>query len=445
MKKPSIEKLEAALNAAEKKLSISRGLLDVGKLSQGKEDSYKLFSYLQRCQITQKQIRRQEFMRQEKEKASANTLTGHGGSPDVEMRGRSFGTSETRESRRMAHRSFDGSFQSKLSGGSSSVPASPEMSNRGRSSSPNRAGNNEYMNQWSSRHQHQHQSEHHQEPQHKEMEDNSKSGNSSEASSMGGQKVYPPPYDHPPPPPQSTSGGEQHPYIMSPSPIPPRGVSFRQKGPSMSAPSSPLVSNRRASASEEKGDSEKINESQFRGKLMGKEPSPQPSSNNSSLDHISNMSEAGSSLDSNNAQSSTREETPTNSRSPPTRPPPPLPERGASHNQQKSFSGNHSKPETGGGSAHHKHSLSQDETDTSAPMSVLRQHLLSSSHPQHIQSHFMSRLELLEHELTEVRERLDAERFQFTHKLQEHGMFHHISLIVIGKALSFISTYLWDV
>lgn len=65
----------------------------------------------------------------------------------------------------------------------------------------------------------------------------------------------------------------------------------------------------------------------------------------------------------------------------------------------------------------HQEGLSNGKIDSDA--AVLRQPL--SSDPQHVQSHLLLRLEVMEKELAQVRERLDTEREQFLQKLQGMG------------------------
>ena len=82
------------------------------------------------------------------------------------------------------------------------------------------------------------------------------------------------------------------------------------------------------------------------------------------------------------------------------------------------------QPPPTGGHPTHQGNLSNGKTDSgtaTASLSILHQPLQSSSNPQLVQSEFLSRLELMEQELTDVRERLDTERDQFLQKLQEIG------------------------
>lgn len=69
---------------------------------------------------------------------------------------------------------------------------------------------------------------------------------------------------------------------------------------------------------------------------------------------------------------------------------------------------------SGGRPAHQ--GLSNGKADSGAS---IHQSLQSTSDPQLAQSQFLSRLELMERELSEVKERLDTEREQFVQKLLE--------------------------
>ena len=225
---------------------------------------------------------------------------------------------------------------------------------------------------------------------------------SSENSSwpLGEPKTYPPPYEPPPPAPPSTSGGEQHPHHSSlPSTsLLPKGPSMRPKGSNglgTSAQHSPLLAQHRAG-----GEIGVTN-----GERQGRE---EKDTNEACTKQYftADKSEVGS-----------REEPVSNTGSngythpPPSHPPPPLPK-----------ASDHPLPSEG--HLAQRQALRNGETDSGTgptPLSVLSQHLQSSSSPHHVQSHFLSRLELMEHELAEVRERLDTERVQFLQKLQEIG------------------------
>jgi hypothetical protein len=422
LKRSGSERLEAALSAAETHLSISRGLLDIVKLSQGREDNYKIFSYLQRCQITYKQKKRQEYLRMEKEKATSSQLQGthpsgthppgthppgphsQGNVPAVPMgesRGVApFGAPEMRDSRR-SQRQMEVNPHIKPGNHNNGVSGSSELQRSTRSGSPGRRG--DYTTQWASKVQQQKERGALPGSEHEGDREERKSGGNSGGRSHG-PKIYPPPYDPPPPPPQSTSGGEQHPHYASS--ILPRGPSFRQKGapPTINAPSSPLLAGYRSKSTEDSGFPYGEKDRPTREERVGKETSPHPDT--SPLDKTSTASEGGSLLSSVESVASSSQTLP----SPSTHPHPTTPHQ---------VNGVHtSEPKDSKSQVGSVHNSGVSEETDSVPMSVLRQHLQSSSHPQHVQSHFLSRLELLEHELSDLQERLDIERVQYTHRLQ---------------------------
>ena len=359
----------------------------------------------------------------EKEKASANQVQGghsQGNTPTTPTTPTTdsqawtpFGAPEVRDSRRMQRQMEVGPHIKPGNPGttSNSVPGTPEPPRSGRSGSPGRRG--DYITQWAGKMQQQQKERGCLPGSEQEGEKDDRKGGNSGGRSLG-PKIYPPPYEPPPPPPPSTSGGEQHPHYttITSSSVLPRGPSFRQKSgpPPVATPSSPLLARFKSRPGDETGFVHGEKDRQGREERVGKETSPHLEQ--ISGDKLNSASEVGSipsSVESVNNASTIGSQ---NLHSPPTHPPPPLPSNGIHPSELAG-----GKLQTG---PNHQSSLSNDDPD-GVPMSVLRQHLQSSSHPQHVQSHFLSRLELMEHEMTDLQERLNVERVQYTQRLQDMG------------------------